>query len=226
MGSTRMMIGAAALGGFLALFAGCGKEETPVATPPAPPAPKAPAVTIALPADLTAMKAEVEKGKAALDGLLASLDATVAAADGDPRPPFAKFQKDLDGLKAQVGTIRSRADAMKAKGKDYFKAWETKLAEIATPEIKKAAEARKDELSKIYDAILADMAKSREGFDKYFAFLTDLSKVMENDLNAQGLKALAPKVTQAKEDGAQVKATVDAVVSEIDKIAAIYSPGK
>ena len=224
MYSTRSIIGVAAL---LALtLGGCEKGEQAVAPPP-PPAPPAPPVAkMALPADLTALKTEAEKGKAQLDLVLASLDATVAAADGDPRPPFAKFQADLKGLTTQTEAIRARAEAMKSKGKDYFKTWESQLAAIATPEIKKAAEARREELAKFYDAILTDMAKARETYDKQSAFMSDMAKVMENDLNAQGLKAIAPKVNQAKEDAKGVKGNVDAILADLEKISAIYSPGK
>ena len=51
-------------------------------------------------------------------------------------------------------------------------------------------------------------------------------KVMENDLNAQGLKAIAPKVAQAKDMVTEAKGNVGALLADVDKIAAIYSPGK
>jgi len=209
---------------------GCdNKGEAPAAsktTQPPAAVPVAPKVDVALPIDLSTLKAEAEKAKAQADLTIASLDATLAAADADPRPAFQKFQKDLEGLKAQASIVRTRGDAMKSKGQAYFKAWEAQLAQIATPEIKKAAETRRGEISKNYDEILSSMAATRESYDKLMAFMGDLSKVMENDLNAQGLKAVVPKVDQAKEQVKGVQAGVDGVIANLGKITSIYSPGK
>lgn len=207
------------------LMCGCHKEEeAPAKSIPAPTA--AAKTVVNLPSDLVSLKAEAEKAKSQADLVMASLDATIAAADGDPRPPFKKFEADLEGLIAQAETVRSRADGMKAKGKDYFKTWEAQLAQISTPDIKKAAEARRNELAKNYDGINVNMAAAREKYDKLISFLTDLKKVMGNELNAEGLKAIAPKVEQAKTGTNALKESVDAVLADVDKIAAIYSPGK
>jgi hypothetical protein len=210
-------------GGLGLLLGGCEKEESgPGAkTPPPPPAG---AVNVKLPADLVAFKAEVDKGKAQIDMVIAALETTVSSAD--PKPEFKKYQSALSELKSQASVVRSRADAMKSKGKAYFKTWEDQLAQIATPEIKKAMESRRDELAKSYETVTTLMAKARENFDKFMGFQEDLSKVMENDLNASGLQAVAPKVTQAKDQARDVKVDIDAVLAEINKLAAIYSPGK
>jgi len=215
---------------------GCSKTE-PQPLPPVKPAADAGKATqqgalppvdlkVSLPVELSALKAETEKAKAQVDLVITSLESTVAAADADPRPAFQKFQKDFEALKAQGDTVRARADAMKAKGRDYFKAWEAGLAAIATPEIKKAAEARRDDLAKSFDGIIATMGQVREGYDKYISFMTDIEKVMENDLNAQGLKTMASKLDAVKEGAGTVKTNADAVLAELGKIAAIYSPGK
>ena len=212
------------LGGLGVLLGGCENGESgPGAKPPAAPGDKA-AVNVKLPADLVAFKAEVDKGKAQIDMVIASLETTVSSAD--PKPEFKKYQAALEELKSQASVVRSRADAMKSKGKAYFKTWEDQLAAIATPEIKKAMEARRDELAKEYETVTTLMAKARENFDKFMAFQEDLSKVMENDLNASGLQAIAPKVAQAKDLARNVKVDIDAVLAEIGKLAAIYSPGK
>jgi DUF2959 family protein len=210
------------LGGLGILLGGCenGESGPGAKTPPV----EKSAASVKLPADLVAFKAEVDKGKAQIDMVIASLESTISAAD--PKPEFKKYQTAVEGMKAQASTIRSRADAMKSKGKAYFKTWEDQLAAIATPEIKKAMEARRDELAKEYETVTTLMAKAREDYDKFMSFQTDLAKVMENDLNPSGLQAIAPKVAQAKDQARDVKVDVDAVLAEIDKLAAIYSPGK
>jgi hypothetical protein len=217
MNGLKMLGGIVALLGVMGLmFTGCEPSESGPAT--------AKGGGAMLPADLVAFKAEVEKGKSQIDLVTTSLDATSSAAD--PKPEFKKYQAALDSLKSQGNVIRSRADAMKSKGKDYFKAWEEQLAAMSTPEIKKAIEARRDELAKNYETVTSGMAKARESYDKFMSYQGDLSKMMENDLNPSGLQAIAPKIAKAKDMAKEVKGDVDAVLGQVDKLAAIYSPGK
>jgi len=204
------------------LGAGCTKKEGEQAKPGTPGAAK---VQVKLPAEMTALQDEVTKGTTLLDKVMASLDTVIAAADKNPTAQFGEYKKDLAALESQVTAVRSRSDAMKAKGADYFKSWETQLATIATPAIKAAAEKRKDEIGKDYTSILEKTAKTRESYDGIFTTLQDFGKILENDLNAEGIKALAPKVAPVKEKIAALKTDLDGVLGSLKKIASIYSPG-
>ena len=201
------------LGSLLVVSAGCKKEPD--------------TSNVQLPAELLSLRAETEKGKALLDKTVASLEAIIAAAiaDSDPRPAYEAYKKDLAELVTQTAAVRSRADAMKAKGTAYFAAWNEKLGAIATPEIKAAAEKRRAEIDADYAAITENMAKCREEYDGILSTLQDFGKILENDLNTEGLKALKPKVEPFKAEVKKLQADLDGVLGSLNKIAAIYSPG-
>ncbi len=212
---------------------GCQKEEPKAPVPTVSEKTKEvvpPVVTNAveskLPSDLALLQAEAERGRASLDVVMASLDTVIASADADPKAAFGKLTKDLSALEAQVKVVRSRSDAMKSKGAAYFKTWETQLGAIATPEIRQAAEKRRDEITKDYDSILASMAKSREAYDQIFSTLKDFEKILANDLNPQGIKAMAPKVGPVKAQVKTLTADVASILGSLKKIASVYSPGR
>jgi hypothetical protein len=215
--------------GLVLFLSGCGEkkpaEQAAPTTPTAPPeAAKVPTASAKLPEGLAAWQAEATKGKAQIAAVLATLDGLVAAADTDPRPKFEQYKKDIAALEAQAAAVRSRGDAVRSQGNAYFAAWEEKLKTIGTADIAKIAAARRDELNKEYTAVTAGAQKTGEAFDPFMSDLKDISKVLENDLNAEGVKSIAPLVAKLKDHAKVVTDSVDAVTGSLNKIAAIYSP--
>ena len=206
----RRLAGCLGLG--LALLHGCNKAP--------------PAVEMKLPPDLAALQAEIEKGKGQLDATVAAFDSLVAGGGGDLKKSYGQFVEKLAGLESQAAAVRGRADDMRAKGAAYFKAWEEQFAKFTTPAIVEAAQKRREELTKNYESLTAAMGKARESYQPLVSTLNDLKKVMENDLNAEGVKSLAPKAKEIGESAKTVKASLDAVVGELKNIVAIYSPMK
>jgi hypothetical protein len=189
--------------------AGCGKSEPPKQVP--------------LPADLVQFKADVEKTRAQTDVTLTKLDALVATTSGDLTAPYKAFTEAVAKLDADRTALLKRGDDMKAKGAAYFQQWESKLAAISTPEVKEVAEKRKADLTAKYTALLETMGTTREMSDALFGQLKDVEKILGNDLNADGLKGIAPMVEKVKEARKPVKENVDAIMGRLEEISAVYS---
>lgn len=190
--------------------AGCGKSEGPKKEVP-------------LPADLVQFKADVEATRAQTDLTLGKLDALIATTAGDLTAPYKAFAEAVAKLDADRNVVLKRGADMKAKGAAYFEQWEKQLAAMGTPEVKELAEKRKADLAAKYTALLETTAATREMSDALFGRLKDVEKVLGNDLNAEGLKAIAPLVEKVKEARKPVKENVDAIMGRLEEISAVYS---
>ena len=212
--------------GLVFFLSACEKKATEPGAPTTPKVSQDPIKSPGnLPPDLAAWQAEANKGKAQIASVLATLDGLVAAADTDPRPKFDQFKKDLVALDAQAAAVRSRGDAVRSQGNAYFATWEEKLKTIGTTDIAKIATARRDELNKEYQAIQSAAQKGGDVYKPFMSDLKDVQKILENDLNAEGVKAMAPMIAKLKDGAKAVNDHIDAVTSSLGKIAAIYSPG-
>lgn len=190
--------------------AGCGKGQAPKKEVP-------------LPEDLVQFKADVAKTRAQTDLTMEKLDALIATTSGDLTVPYKAFTDALAKLDADRNALLKRVDAMTAKGTAYFADWEKKLANINTPEVKELAEKRKADLTAKYAALQETIGKTREMSDALYGKLKDVEKILGNDLNAEGLKGIAPAVEKVKETRKPVKENVDAITARLDEISAVYS---
>jgi uncharacterized phage infection (PIP) family protein YhgE len=193
----------------LIAMAGCSKS--------APPKP------VALPPDLLQFKTDTEKARASTDATMGKLDALIATKAGDLAPPYKAFTEAVAKLDTDLKAVLNRADDMKAKGTSYFEAWEKQVASITTPEVKELADKRKADLSTKYTALQEALAKARETSTAVFGNLKDIEKILGNDLNAEGLKSIAPMVQKVKDARKPIMENVDAILARIGDISAVYS---
>ena len=126
-------------------------------------------------------------------------------------------------LDTDYKTVLDRGDNMKAKGAAYFEAWEKQLAAITTPDVKEVADKRKADLTVKYTALMEEMSKVREMSTSVFGNLKDIEKILGNDLNAEGLKSIAPMVQKLKDSRKPIRENVDAILAKLGDISAVYS---
>jgi hypothetical protein len=167
-----------------------------------------------------------------------SLEAIVANADGDLKLQFDRFVNSLAALEAQEAVARGRREGVTSQGAAYFSAWEKQLTETGSAEIRMIAGERHEKLRGDYDAVLGLLKAGQKAYDPFMSDVRDLKKVLANDLNAAGVKAVAPQIEKVKEKARAVNEHIDKLSAELDinehidklsaeldTIANIYSPG-
>ena len=85
------------------------------------------------------------------------------------------------------------------------------------------ADKRKADLTVKYTALMEEMSKVREMSTAVFGNLKDIEKILGNDLNAGGLKAIAPMVQKVKDARKPLMEGVDAILARIGDISAVFS---
>jgi hypothetical protein len=167
---------------------------------------------------------EIIKGKEAIDATMKSLGEVAATANTDPRKAFEQYSKNVANLESTANTVKKRAQSMKDQGQAYFKQWETELSQVNNPEIRTLAEQRKAKLQETFESIRKVTEPLKAQFEPWMSDLKDLDKYLSNDLTIAGVDAAKPLFKKTTEEGLEVQKSMDAVVAELNTIAATLTP--
>jgi hypothetical protein len=175
-------------------------------------------------AGIAEFREEIVKGKTAIDATMKSLGDIAATANTNPRKAFEQYTKDVNNLESTAATIRKRAQSMKEQGQAYFKQWEQELATVSNPDIRKLAEQRKAKLQETFESIRKYSEPLKAQFDPWMSNLKDLQKYLANDLTVSGVDAAKSLFTKTTEEGLDVQKSMDALVAELNTVAATITP--
>ena len=177
-------------------------------------------------AGIAEFREEIVNGKKAVDATMQSLSEIAASATTNPRKAFEKFQDNVAKLESTAAKVRSRAESMKEKGQAYFKQWEQELATVSNPEIRSLAEQRKAKLQETFDSIRKYSEPLKLQFAPWMSNLKDLEKYLANDLTIAGVEAAKGLFTKTTNEGLEVQKSMDALVAELNTVAATITPAK
>jgi len=140
--------------------------------------------------------------------------------DIDLRPQFEKFKAELVKMEERAENGRTRADAMKAKGEEFFSDWEQQVKTIQNPDIRKAAENRLVKRKKSYNKILAAMQEAKAELVPFMSDLNDLKKMFDGELTASSVASAKDLFRQANWHGGDVNESLLDVEKELDRVGA------
>ena len=177
-------------------------------------------------AGIAEFRGEILNGKHAIDDTVKGLDAIAASATKDPRKSFGQFSKSVANLEATANKARKRSADMKAQGKAYFAQWEKQMAEVQNAEIRNLALQRKSQLQATFDSIRQVAEPLKAQFNPWMSDLKDLEKYLANDLTIAGVDAAKGLFAKTRADGSEVQKSMDALVAELNTVAATITPAK
>ncbi len=177
-------------------------------------------------AGIAEFREEIVNGKKAIDATMKSLGDIAATANTNPRKAFEQYTKDVSNLESTADKIRKRAQDMKERGQAYFTQWEQQMAQVSNPDIRRLAEERKAKLQETFDSIRKYTEPLKAQFDPWMSDLKDLQKFLSNDLTVGGVDAAKSLFTKTTEGGLEVQKSMDALVAELNTVAATLTPAK
>jgi len=167
---------------------------------------------------------EITNGKQAVDNTVSALSQVAVTANTNPREAFQAFSKSLANLESAAEKARKRGAEMRARGKAYFDQWQEQMAQVKNPEIRQLAEQRKAKLQAAFDSIKRYAEPLKAQFDPWLADLKDLRTYLSNDLTVTGVDAAKSLFTKAQSEGLEVQKSMDALVTELNTVAAALTP--
>jgi uncharacterized phage infection (PIP) family protein YhgE len=169
-------------------------------------------------------RTEIVNGSKAIDATVKALNDIATSATTDPRKAFEAYSKSVDKLESAADRVTDRAKTIQADGKTYFANWEKQLSEVKNPEIRELAVQRKARLQETFARIKEVVTPLKSQFNPWLSDLKDLQKYLSNDLTVAGIDAAKLSITKAQNQGADVQRSIQAVVSELNSVAAAITP--
>jgi hypothetical protein len=123
-------------------------------------------------------------------------------------------------MEGQAAFARTRADAMKAKGQEFFADWEQQIKSIQNEDIRKAAEKRVAKRKKSYDKILSTMQEAKTQLVPFMSDLNDIKTLLDAELTQSSVASAKKLIKQASLHGKDVAESLQDVEQELDRVAA------
>jgi hypothetical protein len=159
--------------------------------------------------------AELMKVADQIDVTLAALNDLAENPQSNLKPQYETFAAAVAGLQTQADITKKRAEEMRAQGAAYFDAWNYDSDAPVSPKVKAS-----------YDKIAQESAKARDAFNPFLVSLADIKKLVGMDITGTGVNLIQDLVKKANAEAQDVKASIQAVLTEVDTVSKLIAPAK
>lgn len=171
---------------------------------------------------LSETRKSLESAKAQVDKTVASMNALNSGQD--LKRNFERFGSEIAKTEQDAKRAKERADAMRAKSKQYIAKWEKEMADVKDPQLRASAEQRRARVQQNYDGIANAAKEARAAYEPFMQDLKDLQKALSVDLTPQGVTAAKPVMNRTAAAGKNLNRRIDVVIAELDKVMSGMTP--
>jgi chromosome segregation ATPase len=168
-------------------------------------------------------RAELANSEKQVDEVLAAAGA-VQSAQGDLKPAYEKYKKEVAQTEDAADDARKRAQNMRNRSQEYQAKWQQEMSQVSSPELKAAAQARAAKVRGRFDMIQAKAQDARAAYEPFMRDLKDLQTYLSNDLTPPAVQAAGPVFDKVRSSGQVLKQKLDALEQELGDVAAEMSP--
>jgi hypothetical protein len=165
------------------------------------------------------VRQSLDDSKKNVNGVLAALSDISAQAGADPRPAYDRFTAEIAGLKKARDSVKSNAEDMRARSKQYFDAWKADMEAMQSPEIRAKAAESEQKAREAFASIQSKGDEAKAAYEPFLSTVEDLNKYLRNSLNPQGIATVKDSMDKAKSLGGTLLGKIDAVIAELDRMA-------
>lgn len=149
---------------------------------------------------------------------MASLKSLSTAKGDKLKDSFGDFDKAFSNLQAKSEDVRKRATDMRAKGKDYFVAWQKEAAAIQNPDLRKASESRRTAMMAANDGLTKTMTEGRGQLVALMADLQDLRNYLGSDLTETAVASAQELFVTADAQANRVETAIAGIQKQLGAI--------
>ena len=168
-------------------------------------------------------RAELATTSKQVDEVLAAASG-VQTAQGDLKPAYEKYKKEVAETEEAAADVRKRAQDMRGRSQEYQAKWQEEMSKVTNPDLKAAAQARAAKVRGRYEMISAKTQDAKAAYDPFIRDLKDLQTYLSNDLTPAAVQAAAPVFQRVQASGQSLNQKLDALSHELDAVAAEMSP--
>jgi chromosome segregation ATPase len=144
----------------------------------------------------------------------------------DAKTAFNSFSAASDKLNEETKKTQDILRDLRAQGAAYFAEWQKQNAAITDPDIKKAADERRAEMTKNLDGVTKSMDEAAALYPPYLARIQDAKTFMSNDLTKNGIKTIDSTLNHLVKEGSEVQKALDSVVKNLDATIPTFQAAK
>ena len=165
---------------------------------------------------MTEFRADIAEGQKQVDTATSAANALNTAQD--KKAAYDRMVAETANVESKAADLRATADAMKAKGREFFKKWEEQIALIKDDSLRTKAKERSGERSKQYADLEQKMASVKGAYTPYLQDLKDLQIAVGNDLNPKGIESAGPALKKLNLDATELKNKLGDVSKALEPI--------
>lgn len=156
-------------------------------------------------AGLMAAGDKISIGITNIDTTLGSLSDLVNNPSGDLEPKLKTFNGNVSGLQIMYKNLQNAVTDARQKAAVYLTNWDANIGTIMNPDIKNAAQQRRDSVQQEMNDVKRSYTEVRTDFDPFMANLKDIQTALNSDLTAGGVSAVKGAADTANMNGNKLK---------------------
>jgi tetrahydromethanopterin S-methyltransferase subunit B len=169
-------------------------------------------------AGLMAAADKVDLGVTNIDQTLSSLNDLVNNPSGNLEPKLKAYNDNVTGLQTMYQNLQDSVADARNKATIYVTNWDAKIATIMNPDIKNAAQQRRDAVQTEINDVKKSYAEVRIDFDPFMANLKDIQTALNSDLTAGGVSAVKGAVGTATTNGDKLKSSLGSLATDFRQL--------
>jgi hypothetical protein len=166
----------------------------------------------------------VSEGRAQVQKTLDTYNSLVQGKAEDPKKAYKNLQKEMERCDDRVADVQRKRDEMQVEADKYFGDWNSSLAGISDPGLRKQSEDRLSKARAQYDGILEATEAAGADFKPFMTSLKDQVVYLGHDLNPAALKSLAGTASKLNGDATALFGKIDGAVSKANSYITAFKP--
>jgi len=167
---------------------------------------------------------EIDLARTQIDQATSALDTLVHGPDADLKKNFTPYRDAVMALDATFASVNQKADTMEKEGQRYFAAWDQKLAEINSEDLRTRSRERQQAASDRFTQIQESYRDARQQFAPLMSKLHDIQRVLGVDLTPAGVDSVRAPADQASQSAQQLQQTLARLASQFRQLGTALAP--
>ena len=160
---------------------------------------------------------ELEASRAAVTQVLTSLNQLITQPVGDMRGQYKSYLAAVKDLGKISNKVDGSINSMVSDSQIYFADWGNQIAAINDPTLKQLSADRKQQAIAGLTELKSNVDKSRAAYKPLAAQLNDVGLYLGNNLTADGIAAMKPRLDSIKVEAVGVRDAIGNVATSLTK---------
>jgi chromosome segregation ATPase len=166
------------------------------------------------------------KARTQIDEVTSSLETLMNAAPERLREAYDRYDRSVSRMIEYAGALRENEHDLQTNGRTYLSQWQKDASSVTDPELRAVAEQRQNEMEAKNASMRATVTAAVQSFTAFERDISDIRKVIGNDLTATGQAAVrnTTLAQSVRDEGARVKSALQDAEAAITDLRTQINP--